>query len=127
MIKSKSPLLISLQDESTDRPLHLSERRRVRLQHTRLTQTFSSNKLTNSAASSQPGETLVRYQMMLEYTLHSNLIFFFKRGQVFFFASKIFSLLVGTNIYSMVDFQDDQPLFPLRSATHMLSKRAHRV
>ncbi len=119
IIKSKSPLLISLQAESTDRPLHLSGS--VGVQHTPLTQTFSSNKLTDSAASSRPGETLVRYRMMLEYTLHSNLIFFFKRGQVFFFASKIFSLLVGSSIYSTVDSQckDDQPLFHSRkSNTH---------
>ena len=129
MIKSKNPLLISLQAESTDRPLHLSERRSVGLQHTPLTQTFSSNKLTHSAASSRPGETLVRYRMMLEYTLHSNLIFFFKRRQVFFFASKIFSLLVGTNIYSTVDSQceDDQPLFHSWRATHTVSKRTHQV
>lgn len=110
MITSKS--LVSLQAESTERPLHVSEREKVG-QHTTLTQTRSSNKPRDSTASSRPEETLVRYQMMLEYTLHSNLIFFFKRRQVFFFASKIFSLLVGTNIYSTVDLQckDDQPLF----------------
>ena len=39
-----------------------------------------------SAASPRPGETLVRYQMMLEYTLHSNLIFSLQDG------SKCFSL-----------------------------------
>lgn len=50
MIKSKYPLLISLQAESTDRPLHLSERASLGLRHTPLTQTFSSNKLTHSAA-----------------------------------------------------------------------------
>lgn len=120
MIRSQT---LFLQAESTDRPVHLSEGERVRLSFTPLTQTFSSNRHTDSAASCRPGETLVRYQMMLKYTLHSNLIFFFKRDQVFFFARKIFSLLVGTNIYSTVESQceDDQPLFHSRTAKHTVS------
>lgn len=127
MIKSKS--LISLQAESTDRSLHLPEKEKVGLQHATLTQTRSSNKLTDSTASSRPEETLVRYQMMLEYTLHSNLIFFFKKRHVFFFTSKIFSLLVGTNIYSTVDLQckDDLLLFHSRRAIHTVSKPADQV
>lgn len=39
-----------------------------------LNRTFASNKLSDLAASSWTVETSVRYRMMLEYTLHSNLL-----------------------------------------------------